>query len=423
MVYNTRGYETTAYDTNGVEIRSDASQYNRIMIDVKEILRLTGDRIKNLESLHDDFTLPVLRLYGDTSKMTKDKAVNLRAVYDDGVQHFECIAKTKWQGNTSIQFPKKNYNIKFIDENKNKVKKVFKNWYPTNGYHLKANWYDYSMVRNVVGTRLGRSIYPNQYPNNAMGSIDSFPCVIYINDEWHGCYTWNLSQDEDLFAMDLDNDNHLAFRGSTGFELESFEDRLREDETTPEQLAKFERMRSWAANSTPEQFHAEMEDYFDVDSVRYYWLMVDIGCCWDSLTNNGTWCSWDGKHWYILWYDVDIIFGSNWAGYPATIDLIEMGKTERFAYKYSPIWDKLCQTDMPKLKEYYAKLRQTVFPDAKTIIKYFTDYRDQWGQENLNLEYNVKWDDRINAQYDLPLCGDFITTRLAYLDEKYEYTP
>ena len=30
---------------------------------------------------------------------------------------------------------------------------------------------------------------------------------------------------------------------------------------------------------------------------------------------------------------------------------------------------------------------------------------------------------KLNAQYDISLCGDFITARLAYLDEKYEYTP
>ena len=231
------------YDISGnpVTVGGDVEK-DALMVDVNNLVSLQSERIMKLEGMHEAFLLPVLRLSGDTSKMTKDKAVTLDAEFTDGVRSFKCKAKTKWQGQSSLNFPKKNYSVKLIDGNGNKEIMAFKDWFPTNSYHLKANYDDYSMVRNVVGVRIGRDIYPNLYPNNARGVIDSFPFILYINGEWWGCYTWNLSQNADLFAMDEANLNHMVFRpDNTGWEVANFEDRLHDDPISS-QIEKLTRM-------------------------------------------------------------------------------------------------------------------------------------------------------------------------------------
>lgn len=392
------------------------------MINVNNLISLQAERITNLEGMHTEFQLPVLRLTGDTSTMTKDKAVTLDAEYTDGVRSFKCKAKTKWQGQSSLSYPKKNYNIKFLDSNGDKVIMAFKDWFPTNGYHMKANYSDYSMVRNVVGVQLGRQIYPNLYPNNARGVVDSFPFILYINNEWWGCYTWNLSQNVDLFAMDENNQNNMVFRpDNTGWDVANFEDRLH-DNPIPEQVAKLSRMVNWTKNCTNAEFVSDIDDYFDLESLEYYWLMMDIGCAGDSMVNNSTWASWDGDKWYVLWYDLDIIFGWNQTLYTATTDLIALSKTQEWAHKYNPVWDKLYTNFYSDLCAKYAELRQTVFTDANTIIGYFTAYQNKWGADNLSAEYQ-KWNARSGSQWDISNCGTWITQRLAYCDSKYGYTP
>lgn len=412
------------YDRSGnpVTVGGDA-QKDALMIDIKNLLSLDSARITALEGMHDtEFTLPVLRLTGDTSKMTKDKAATLDAEYTDGVRSFKCKAKTKWQGQSSLNYPKKNYNIKFIDGNGNKVVMAFKDWFPTNGYHMKANYSDYSLVRNVVGVQLGRKIYPNLYPNNARGVVDSFPFILYINNEWWGCYTWNLSQNADLFAMDESNENHMCFRPSNdGWEVQYFEDRVHDD-PIDYQIEKLTRMVNWTKTCTNAEFLADVEDYFDLDSLRYYWLMMDIAGAGDSMVNNSTWASWDGNIWYVLWYDLDICFGWNQTLYPSNVDLLALSKTQDWAHKYNPVWDKLYATDYTTLCEIYAKLRQTVFTDAQTIISYFTAYRNQWGNDNVSHEYQ-KWSGKSNPEWDITNCATWITERLAYCDNKYNYTP
>lgn len=414
------------YKYNGDELSlAGKAEYDAMMVDVNNVVSLATNRVTKLEGMHNEFLMPVLRLSGDLSKMTKEKAVNLDAEYTDGVRSFKCIAKTKLQGRNSLNFPKKNFNIKFIDANKNKVTMSFKDWFPTNGFHVKGNYQELSMVRNVVGVRLGRDAYPNLYPNNAKGVVDFFHCVLYINDEFWGCYTWNLPQDKRVFAMDETNDNHLAFRcDNTGWDLEYFEDRVR-DETTPEQLEKFARMVNWTKTCTVEEFANNVEDYFDLDALRYYWVYIDIALAVDNMVNNSTWATWDGTHWYPLLYDMDICFGYGQAQYPANTDMIAMSKTEQYAYKYNPIWDKLYQTDYTELCKVYAELREKYFSDAATIINYFTSCRNKWGTTYLDMEYQ-KWGDYRGepwASERIELCGPFITDRLAYCDNKYGYTP
>ena len=411
------------YDISGnpVTVGGDVEK-DALMIDVNNLVSLQSGRITKLEGMHEAFLLPVLRLTGDTSKMTKDKAVTLDAEFTDGVRSFKCKAKTKWQGQSSLNFPKKNYSVKLIDGNANKENMAFKDWFPTNSYHLKANYDDYSMVRNVVGVRIGRDIYPNLYPNNARGVIDSFPFILYINGEWWGCYTWNLSQNADLFAMDEANLNHMVFRpDNTGWEVANFEDRLHDDPISS-QIEKLTRMVNWTKTCTNAEFASDIDDYFDLKSLEYYWLYMDIGCAGDSMVNNSTWASWDGEKWYVLWYDLDIIFGWNQTLYTPTTDLIALSKTSEWSHKYNPVWDKLYTSFYNDICDIYAELRENVFTDATTIIKYFTDYRDKWGQENVAHEYQ-KWSGKSNSAWDISNCAQWITQRLAYCDNKYGYNP
>ena len=406
------------YDIYGNETTILNSDYLRIM--ENNLASAMGERIKALEETDQRRELPVLRLYGDISGMTKDDAVNLDAEFTDGVRSFKCIAKTKWQGQSSLQYPKKNFNIKFIDKSKNKLNLSFKDWYLTNGFHLKANYYDYSMSRNNVGVALGRKCFPEMYPNNAMGVVDGFPCILYINDVWHGCYTWNLSQTEDLFAMDTTNPDHVCFRpADISWDIENFEIRCPETQTALH-TELLTRMVNWTKTCTDADFRSNAKKYFNVNSLINYWLFVEIACAGDSMVNNSTWATWDGKIWYVLWYDADIIFGQNSELYDPSTDLIEMSKTT-YTKKYNPIWEKLLTNFYSELCSRYAELRESLFPDAATIIKYFTDYTEMWGSDNLQQEYQ-KWSGRPLQSDRIQNKTSWITSRLAYCDNKYGYT-
>jgi hypothetical protein len=91
------------------------------------------------------YGLPILKLTGDTSAMTKDNAVDLQYVYGDR----NGTASVKWQGNSSLFYPKKNYTIKF-----DTAFEAAAGWGEQKKYCLKANYIDHSHARNVVSAKL-----------------------------------------------------------------------------------------------------------------------------------------------------------------------------------------------------------------------------------------------------------------------------
>lgn len=91
------------------------------------------------------YGLPILELTGDVSAMTKDNAVELAYVYGER----SGTASVKWQGSSSLAYPKKNYTIKFDN-----AFEAVEGWGEQKKYCLKANFIDHSHARNVVNAKL-----------------------------------------------------------------------------------------------------------------------------------------------------------------------------------------------------------------------------------------------------------------------------
>lgn len=151
------------------------------------------------EFKYTDCNMPILSLTGDVSAMTKDKAVDLRYVYGER----SGTASVKWQGSSSLSYPKKNYTIKFDN-----AFEAVEGWGAQKKYCLKANFIDHSHARNVVSAKLWGQIVKardiandklNALPNG--GAIDGFPCIVDLNGEFHGLYTWNIPKDGWMFGM------------------------------------------------------------------------------------------------------------------------------------------------------------------------------------------------------------------------------
>lgn len=93
----------------------------------------------------EQYGLPILRLDGDVSAMTKENAVDLNYEYGDR----KGVASVKWQGSSSLSYPKKNYTIKFDN-----AFEAREGWGKQKKYCLKANFIDHSHARNVVSAKL-----------------------------------------------------------------------------------------------------------------------------------------------------------------------------------------------------------------------------------------------------------------------------
>lgn len=273
------------------------------------------------------YGLPVLHLTGDISVMTKDNAVDLQYVYGDR----SGTASVKWQGASSLSYPKKNYTIKF--DNAFEAKE---GWGEQKKYCLKANWMDASHARNLVGAKLwgkmcaSRTVIDTdlqECPN--WGAVDGFPIIIAMNGEFHGLYTLNIPKDgwmlnmgsgthEAILCADSKNDA-CRFRATAtldgDFDLEYASD----ENDTAWIVESLNCLINACINSDGSDVDTTIARYLDIDSAIDYMIHVCYTANPDNVARNYLLSTKDGVKWKFTAYDMDMGFGIGWGGKGFTI--------------------------------------------------------------------------------------------------------
>lgn len=309
-------------------------------------------KIENLNFQYNKYGLPILYINGDISKMTKDDKVTLNYVYGDKTG----TCTMKWQGSSSLAYPKKNYTIVFDN-----AFEAVEGWGKQNKYCLKANYIDFSHSRNICSANIwsnlvkyrranvlpetvfnkseaitGNKILNDETilnnlantPNN--GAIAGFPILLIINEKYVGLYTLNIPKEGWLFGMDGatvngafvcaeggDVSGACSFKTSdnifsnSGFELEYNSETLTEEML--ENSLKTLINTCIAINEGTEDISA-LDPYIDWPSVIDYMLYALSAGHLDGLIKNYILATYDGVKWFMSAYDMDSTFGLNWDG-------------------------------------------------------------------------------------------------------------
>lgn len=366
--------------------------------------------------------LPIIFIQSNTeyASLSKETASNATITFVDGKTKFSLSAKIKLQGSGSLNYAKKNLNITFYNENNKKQKLIFNNWYPTNKIHLKANEFDYSMVRNSVGTIFTYKMMGKCLPQGARGYIDSFPVIMYYNDVYMGCHTVNLPQDGKTYNFTdskEENCTNLAYRcGDTVTAWTSnakWEYRGDVDETSAMRNV-FTNLHNIMVDYTNLTKNI-IEEHFDKQTLVAYWTLADIMLAVDSIVNNWTIVTWDGEKWYHTWYDLDLIFGlggNDGYNLSATYNIENCQQ-----YKACGFWSKVVELYSSDIADMYAVMRANGV-NADAIYEMFHKFQSVWGWQNIVAD-RTKWaSDKLNRN---EISKTWIESRLAFLDSKYSY--
>lgn len=318
---NAKGYATETFVTQKIAEASfgDASGSTTVLIEPNE----------------ND--IPKVFFEGDISGMSKNDEKVLRFSYISKTKTIRGYVKMKWQGTSSIAYPKKNFTIKmFTDEScETKDKHIFKDWnHKTNKYVLKANYIDHSHARNIVSARLWSDVVASRTdydslptelkssPNN--GAIDGFPIKLYLNAKYEGLYTWNIGKEGWIYGMtDDENPNYAVLCGEdynsgcfrapaningSDWSLEY------PDILTDEIKTSWNNAISFVMNNDGENFKTGLSNYFDVNSLIDYYIFAYFSCGLDSMGKNQIYTTYDGTKWYANMYDMDSTWGMYWNG-------------------------------------------------------------------------------------------------------------
>ena len=390
-------------------------------------------------------TMPALYLTGDFDKLTSSASeITLDSVIFksiDGEEVFRKKGLCAWQGNTSIQFPEKNYSLDLLelDGSTSYKYKLFDDVNKNDSYHLKANYVDISHARNISVVSILKDWRITELPTGARGCVNGKPILLYINGIKHGVYTFNLKQHgKTVYGMDKTNVDHLLYRAESnvgglttsfralstdnteaGAKNKDWEDRFPKT-ATDENRAKLNRVIQWVMDceNNTTKFKDEIDSYFNKDYLIDYYIACNLFLMTDSLAKNMCLATYDGNIWYLLPYDCDGSLGNKWNGTQFTYntDLDDVAEC-----KDSLLWELLKVSFDEEIKTRYKELRRTKLTKNNIVntIKIITD-----NIPASEYEFDkTAWPDKPGQDSGIDYMTTWIDNRIAYMDTVYGYSP
>lgn len=337
-----------------------------------------------LSSVTDE-SIPTLRLKGSLDGIGKKVKVALEAEFSGMGQTFECYAIMTLQGHSTYGYEKRNYTVRFYDDDQSVVKhKVqFKDWNREHKYILKANYMDLSQCRNLIGARIfslmaasREQLSPRLSALPTLGAVDGFPVSVYLNDEFFGLYTMNLHKDDDLYQMqegeraalvicNQQTTEEALFRAPAAFLPDYSSDwEIEFCGTQDETWAKnsFNELIGFVMNSTDEEFREKLPSYLDREAAIDYLIFIYALGLQRSGAKDLVMLSY-GDRWIPCAYDMDEAFGldAERAAYLAPEAFVPVKTDGRWdSGTGSLLWDRMLNAFEDEIRARYAFLRGDV---------------------------------------------------------------
>ena len=397
-----------------------------------------------IEPAEDD--IPKVFFSGDITGMTKDNEKVVQFSYKSRTDDFGGYAKMKWQGSSTLAFPKKNFTIKmFNDETcESKLKKAFRRWgHEKNKYVLKADYIDHTHARNIVTANLWTEMVASRPDFDSLpdgmknapghGAIDGFPIKLYMNGVYEGIYTWTIGKEDWMFGMDETNANHAAicakknnngnkettdpdilaceFRGNA--DLDGTDWDVEFPETVTDAIkTSFNKIIDCVKDTDDETFKAIIGNYLDLTSAFDYYILAYLSANCDGLAKNLVMLTYDGVKWFCSAYDMDNIWGSR--GTNTFVDADYACPAEYYDTN-SLLWQRLENCFGAEMYERYKVVRKAVLSFENVITK-FERFCDLIGTELYAEDVEIYSGIPYPTQNNLKQIRNFFTPRAEYVD-------
>ena len=354
--------------------------------------------------------LPILHLQGEFND--DYQVTHVGVSLPDADTETDMFAKVKHRGATT-NLPgrhKRNYHIKFLDADTNKMDRKFFGLRNDNSWILDAGQIDMLRIRNRVITELWldmcrKPYYANQEPKALLGVRGDF-IELFLNDRYSGIYALTEAMDRKqlkLVKSETDSDGVTTFHGMLWkAKVSDVITRMRRwynynnnndtwggievkypdpDEVMPTNYQTLSDAFKFVANSSNADFVEHVSEYFDIPVVMDYWIMINALLAVDNGAKNIYWAVYDqtvDKKLTLAAWDLDCTVGQNWINQPLHNDSV-VGATRQLSgfnhlllrlHEHNP--DSFCI----KAVERYRLLRNDLL-SADSIYKRFEN-RVNW---------------------------------------------
>lgn len=376
--------------------------FDQVKVDQVTPIKEPQLEIANLEA---KYGLPIMRISGDVSGMDHDHAKNVLYEFKNKNTYLTGHATFKWQGSSSATLAKKGYRLKTTKSDyseKDKIR-VQPSWQKHHKFNLKAYFNDGMLSRDPIAANIGGQVSASRptLPRDLIhednfGYIDGFPIILFINNEYQGLYSFNLTRpsfDYTKWAImgNQYNDTTQFVKVPTdGVKLDGsdFVSLNPEDTPTDEEKKAVTDLFKWMVNSTDDEFKRDLDKHFNIPSLIDYVVVSNILGARDAAGKNQILMTWDGKIWYYQLYDLDCTYNANWMG-GKTFDTPKVGVdlpflgNNQFLLRFAKLYHNA-------IADRYRDVRQWCTPGY--ILSLYKQRINLIGQGNFEEEW-AKWND------------------------------
>ncbi|MCT4121457.1 hypothetical protein HZP71_02215 [Elizabethkingia anophelis] len=427
------------------------------------VRKIIAGKVKELHTTHDyDITgkkyvnLPDLEFFRvniegqlptDTSETRIPTKVVVTIMTADNKKLVTFNALMSIQGQYTTSYLKKGYSIDlYNDEWEEVYLKIGKN--PAlKGFHMKAFHNDVTHTRDVCGGMMwAETLKSRPYPENLFKELNNsrvqtyneyayyadakycltgIPCEVYISGEFFGLYTWRLKKSLENFAMNSTNENHIFLDNLNvpgvalgNLNWTNYDDILKFYEvrcpkkkgvtnvTKANVVRFFQYMKD--VYSGAKDFTNTSQDYMRMYSWYDWVILAELFMHWDSVHNNASYMSYNGKHFMPGLMDLD-----------NTISLDDRNVNDFFITE--DIWTKFKAQFATQIKNRYTQLRNNGQISMENVIRIYGGQSAKIPMSVYTRDYK-KWG---KAEFTHPvpnmdLIYDTYARRISFLDGQWK---
>lgn len=393
------------------------------------------------EKINATVSLPQIYLDGEMLGVSKTTQEMFRVEYADGKDSFNAYAAVKYQGHTAMGYEKKNFTIKFYEDElaNDKYAVSFNGWNETHKYCLKANYIDFSSARNIVSSNIWRDVVSSRENIDEnisqlefLGGIDGFPIALFINGEYQGLYTLNIAKDDDTFNIADDKNEALVvinseFSDSAKFrapiserdkkDIFDMEYSYNDAEISYESL---NRLIEFVMENEGEAFREGIRDYLDVEAAIDYLITAYVLGLTDNFSKNMILITYDGKKWIPDLYDLDTAAGLSFDGTDFLAEDFSLpyisSSGEILSGTDNLLWDRIISEFTDEFILRYDELKKYILK-AENITERYTGFIRAVPEECYS-EERLMYPERANIQLDHSIqISEYLNERSRNLEE------
>lgn len=342
----------------------------------------------------------------------------------------ESRAEVKIRGGSSSGLPKKSIRIDLKDENGENCDQSFFGMRKDDDWILTAMFSDEDKIRDMTGWQLWREMN-SPYPDVSGSCVPEMTYVeVILNGQYQGLYlfmekfdakTMKLEEGDVLFkasTWDIPDSAGLKRQPaiSSGYKAleKKWPDITPKAEGTWDAIAEYIRV---AYETDGTGFAAGIADIASVGNQLDYWIFNNVTMAGDNTFKNAYYAVKDGLVYTLPW-DLDISFGLNWNGDPATNYLFRDPHCVSRTYDFQ-VGRRLIKYDNDAadyVKERWNELKEAGIVTAEHIIANAESHRNLLNSSGAIARERARWPS-VSLSDDLDYFKSIVTRRILWLDD------